>query len=118
MQRQKLPGKKKIRTAADALKETYNLTSEELLEDENLVPRTITTIFGLVYKQIEEIKLIKETNLYKAVKEEENHLVDDKGYSRWEARLKALENRKYLIKDEIEDVLLEKSDDEQEEEEM
>ena len=105
--------KKIILSAAEDLKETYNLTNEELLKEENLVPRTITTIFDDVSNRIKEVKLLKGTDLYKTVKEEENRLVDEQDYPRWEARLKALENRKYYIKDNLEAVLLPESDEEE-----
>ena len=107
--------KKIILSTAEALKDTHNLTNEELLEEENLVPRTITTIFDVVSQRIKEVKLLQRTDLYKTLKEEENRLVDEQEYPRWEARLKALENRKYYIKDNLEAVLLEETEDEDEE---
>ena len=107
--------KKIILSTAETLKDTHNLTNEELLEEENLVPRTITTIFDVVSQRIKEVKLLQRTDLYKTLKEEENRLVDEQEYPRWEARLKALENRKYYIKDNLEAVLLEETEDEDEE---
>ena len=103
-----------ITGTAEKLKESHNLTVEELLSDEYLLPLTIPTVMRLAFKKVEEGRMLTTTRLYKTVKKEEDTLVKKKDYPRWEAHLKAMENRKYYIKGCLEHFLLAESEEEQE----
>jgi hypothetical protein len=85
-----------IQTAVAKLKQD-GMSDEDLLSEQNFLTVTVPVVMELFDKRVKQCHQMKNSILYEALKEEEKYLVDEKGYSKWEAKLKALDNRKYLL---------------------
>ena len=93
-----------IQTAVAKLKDD-GLTNEDLLSDQYFLNQTVPTVMELFDKRMSQCRNMKKSILYEALKKEQDYLIDEKGYSKWEAKLKALDNRKYLLRGSIRQAL-------------
>ena len=93
-----------IQTALAKFKDD-GLTNEDLLSDSYFLNQTVPAVMELFDKRMSQCRSMRNSILYEALKKEREYLIDEKGYSKWEAKLKALDNRKYLLRGSIKQAL-------------